>query len=464
MSIKNSGKINKDKATTASAKKTSSTISTRSKTQTSPLKEISLQPKQKPIKTEADAKTKSDTLETFHKSYNPFQRMYTSEKSAHLVFLNDGEHATLGQFNTDPKDPLNRPLQNIEDLIVSPRPLVYDFSQLSAKATAEVADTATTAGGTNNDTPLTPKTQSRVRSVFTPSAFTGTLKTPGGTEMNSKRHAKISLVDSETKKLQEGFILFLSPTKRKRKHPTRENELSIDNEEYDEALEPAKKYARIEAPKVPGRTVENTRDIASFFRLATSEQQKGGKPITVKLGQRRRKEYPGQQTVMGMSAKQAILDFIEAHKTKYDKDILEHLTLLASNAPIDWLHALSFGLSPKKFEPQTKKNLGAAPHWINTYMMVLESLAQYFAKRYPNAVKVTPSFSMLENSDIIKTIDYKVTIVNDNRELTVQSKTIDALTLRDRSNWPSSSDSAHAKRVSDALLTESEPSRRITLH
>ncbi|WP_133129729.1 hypothetical protein [Legionella yabuuchiae] len=78
----------------------------------------------------------------------------------------------------------------------------------------------------------------------------------------------------------------------------------------------------------------------------------------------------------------------------------------------EWLHAYAHSLTPDEVDPQVSENLGAAPKWTNTEMMVLERIAKWFTlKREPGAsVKIKTLFEMLGNSELINVIKFDVSV------------------------------------------------------
>lgn len=146
---------------------------------------------------------------------------------------------------------------------------------------------------------------------------------------------------------------------------------------------------------------------------------KGGNTITVPKKSRGTKKPRGlakqQNQVMLRSAQDAILNYIEKNKHKYTASQLSFLRGLASQ-PFEWLHCFAYCLCPSHFDPQVPENLGAAPEWINTYMMVLEQVAQYFAKLYPSAVNVTSTFIMLNPPNAVNSGNNKTEEFDDNEE------------------------------------------------
>jgi S1-C subfamily serine protease len=134
---------------------------------------------------------------------------------------------------------------------------------------------------------------------------------------------------------------------------------------------------------------------------------------------------PDQNTVMGESARDAYEAFMESMTEELSpkaKEVLKRAVdaplrnAFYSNYRPEWLHAEGFSLTPMSKNPQRKDNLGAAPKWANTEMMVLERLAKWFALNIPGAyVSIKPHFEMLLDSELIKNIKFEVTVKEKNR-------------------------------------------------
>ncbi len=158
---------------------------------------------------------------------------------------------------------------------------------------------------------------------------------------------------------------------------------------------------------------------------------KGGKDYRIEKesilyrdGNRKRK--PDQNTVMGESAKNAYEGFLETMIDRLSDDMKEVMrraieaplrNIFKSNYRPEWLHALGWSLTHKDDNPQNKENLGSAPKWANTEMMVLERIAKFFALYAPEEYHITikPHFEMLLESELIKTINFEVTIEDKDR-------------------------------------------------
>lgn len=127
--------------------------------------------------------------------------------------------------------------------------------------------------------------------------------------------------------------------------------------------------------------------------------------------------YPSQNQVMSRkSATEEIAIFLKEHQDILTEDFIKILkrsinASMGCNFRMEWLHAISFCLSSLGSNPQHSSNLGAAPKWANTEMMMLELLAKWFALNNPDVIiSIKPLFEMLLNSAIIKRIFFEVEI------------------------------------------------------
>jgi hypothetical protein len=141
---------------------------------------------------------------------------------------------------------------------------------------------------------------------------------------------------------------------------------------------------------------------------------------------------PDQNTVMGQSAVNAYADFLEGYSDVLRDDVRKLMSESVS-APLrdqfysckrtEWLHLYGFGLTPKDYSPQVEENLGAAPKWANTEMMVAEYIVQWIAQHVHKnkiagvEIDITPVFEMILNTEIVKHIDYKTKTSFNNRSI-----------------------------------------------
>lgn len=129
---------------------------------------------------------------------------------------------------------------------------------------------------------------------------------------------------------------------------------------------------------------------------------------------------PDQNTVMGESAVNAYEAFLRDYEDELSPG-MKKILAEAVHAPLhnmfhgqrrpEWLHAYGFSLTPKDRNPQRADNLGAAPKWANTEMMVLERIAKWFALNQPHVfIAIKPNFEMLLDSELIKKVHFEVTL------------------------------------------------------
>lgn len=131
------------------------------------------------------------------------------------------------------------------------------------------------------------------------------------------------------------------------------------------------------------------------------------------------KRNPDQNTVMGESARD---HFENTHSMMHDvlSRELSNLMVQCYTAWLghkrrpEWLHGYGYGLTPLSQNPQTKDNLGAAPAWVNTMMMVLERVAKQFAMLNDSddkyQIKIHPLFIMFLDTEIIDRLLFHVEI------------------------------------------------------
>jgi len=332
---------------------------------------------------------------------NRYKRMHEAKKAAHvLVTEHENGSATCSQF-TPENSRLFRPA-----IISSP----------SRNNITSTRDAFRTPHGRNNK-------------------FNLDVNTPNGTVLVSNRSMTIKTKkENEDTSVVQQTLFFLSP--------------------------PRVRQTQTTTPETSD-SVPNPRKRKINLISSTNANTKGGRETVLLLSKRRRRLAPPQNQVMGKTAKEALIDCIEANKDRYEDHILKLLNSLV-NESFEWLHCLAFSLCPRSINPQRASNLASGPKWINTYMMILESVAYHFARQYPGSVRVTPTFTMLPNSKIVDEITYIVSILRDEREVTV-SNTIKALRLQDASSWPSASDVDQTIRVIDVLLNEEPASEELML-
>lgn len=179
-----------------------------------------------------------------------------------------------------------------------------------------------------------------------------------------------------------------------------------------------------------------------------------------------------QNSLMGMSAKEAYEEFFKAMEPFLSPEIIPILRR-AFSADIkktpenqfrpEWLHARGFSLTPLTDNPQLASNLGAAGKWVNTEMMVLERVAKWFALKKKSSTRITikPLFDMLGESELIDMIEFEVSI--EFKQRIVQLKqSLDP--LKERPVFRKASDVAQAAGVCHSLLHDSPPLSVETVH
>ena len=157
-----------------------------------------------------------------------------------------------------------------------------------------------------------------------------------------------------------------------------------------------------------------------------TEEVRGGRVVVKNQDVPVREEQtrkPDQNTVMGGSAIDAYKDFENQYKHELSKEMKEKFHKAEKARPNyrgghpntqvrpEWLHAKGYSLTPLDEDPQKKSNLGAAPKWVNSKMMIPERTAKWHAINRPNSKStVDAQFQMLVDSDIIKKGHFEVTV------------------------------------------------------
>ena len=188
------------------------------------------------------------------------------------------------------------------------------------------------------------------------------------------------------------------------------------------------------------------------------------------------KRRPDQNGVMGQSATEALEDFFTENQELLTPE-LQNKMLQSIHADLknrkqrptrdEWLHGIAHSLAPvdftKKtatkesdvFEPQSSENLGAAPAYTNTQMMVLERLAKWFKVIFEeSSVSINFVFDMLGSSDIINHILYSVIVELDDGKIELEHA-IDPF-VKSQIYWDRS-DAAQTVAVALALLKNISP-------
>ncbi len=262
--------------------------------------------------------------------------------------------------------------------------------------------------------------------------------TPKGTHVESHRSIDFTVADEHTP--QKTTLFFFSP----QRSPDAAEFYHRKRISKDESV-PQKRYLGFDEEDDKKDSEKETLESEDIPPI------KGGQSLTVKPCKRRRSSLPNQAQVMGETAREAYADFLAKNEGKYDEAVLTILQDFLENYSLEFLHCFAFKLCPRAMNPQTKENLGAGPKWINTLMMVLEALADYYARQPGVTTQIWPQFRMLPESDIIEEVAYQGSVSRGNKTVTF-SQTVKALEGPCRENWPSSTDSYLAQKAVDLML------------
>lgn len=280
--------------------------------------------------------------------------------------------------------------------------------------------------------------------------------TPNGTEMVTRRHVGF-IEGGEGGRRKELF--FTSPQR-----PSNAGEKlhkrfgDIPESSSTSTSSSSSSSSSTSHKREPGEIAKANR--ADAIARNSQAQTKGGIATKIELCKRKRSDFSGAKTIMGFTAKEALRAEIDNKKNIWDKNKIELMKSLLEFS-MEHLHCLAFSLSPEEYNPQTPDNLGVAGSWINTQMMVLETVAKHFAKQLTGAheaVIITSKFDMMPNSPLIDKIYYQVLLKAKDKQLII-TNTITAQALPDSSNWPSHTDASHVEIVANALLNSTAPSR-----
>jgi len=173
---------------------------------------------------------------------------------------------------------------------------------------------------------------------------------------------------------------------------------------------------------------------------------------------------PSQNEVMGESAKIAYENFLSAMTDELTADMRGRLQrsidaplrqLFYSNYRPEWLHREGFGLTPMHKDPQVEDNLGAAPKWTNTEMMILERIVKWFALNAPETYsEIKCKFEMLLDSELIEKINFQVTVHERDKFVKLMQE-IDP--FKKHHIFRKASDLAQATAITHSLLKENKP-------
>lgn len=169
---------------------------------------------------------------------------------------------------------------------------------------------------------------------------------------------------------------------------------------------------------------------------------------------------PDQNTVMEESARDAYENFFDSMSEELHPELKKRLQrsfkanikagLFENSHRPEWLHAYGWSLMPMDKNPQTKSNLGAAPKWANTQMMILERIIKWFALNSPESLlSIKPKFEMLLDSELIQHIDFEVKLQIKERYVLLMQKIDPFLSFP---LFPKASDIAQGTAITHHLL------------
>lgn len=138
-----------------------------------------------------------------------------------------------------------------------------------------------------------------------------------------------------------------------------------------------------------------------------------------------------QNQVMGnQSARDAVEAFHHEHEDVMHPDLAKVMQS-SHEAPLrdawnsqkrpEWLHISAHSLMPESEDPQMPENLGAAPKWTNSRMMVPERTVKWYAFNRPDSeAKLEGDFTMLHGTDIAADIQFDVTLTEGDKTIKMQ--------------------------------------------
>ena len=146
-----------------------------------------------------------------------------------------------------------------------------------------------------------------------------------------------------------------------------------------------------------------------------------------------KKNRRSQKKVMKCSANDELDAFSKENHEQLSPDSKNHISAGLKHNEMEWLHRSAYSLTPLTNNPQRASNLGAASKDDNTRMMVIEKFAHFFSQFDDVDVTINPRFILFNNSDVIKSIHYKLTLRYEGRTLTVTQNT-ECFSLHPRSH------------------------------
>lgn len=181
-----------------------------------------------------------------------------------------------------------------------------------------------------------------------------------------------------------------------------------------------------------------------------------------------RDNLQNQFDTMGYSARKAYWDLLRSRPSTLDyktRSVL--LNALNAHSPYriprsfrdfmfpEWCHALTKTFHSQQISPQRRNNLGAAPFWMNSQMMVIEVALKWFAKTYTDAnILLRTYFNMLNDTDVVKDGEMKASISRGDKKVSV-SQTLNPLQVFP--SYPQATDGAITAFVINHLLHGKQP-------
>lgn len=137
--------------------------------------------------------------------------------------------------------------------------------------------------------------------------------------------------------------------------------------------------------------------------------------------------------IMGGSATEAYISFHEQYGDtlpfSYNRMALKSIlagnpynlkSSLHSFKRPEWCHALAKSFHPENRNPQIKDNIGAAPFWMNSQMMIIEESLRWHARTYPNAkITLKSTFNIFPNTHVVASGKMKAKVRTDFIEICV---------------------------------------------
>lgn len=352
---------------------------------------------------------------------NEYYRLYENNKAASVVVLNDGDKVTLGQYPSE--HAMVRPVVMTEE---EKENIVDDYL-------------------TSNNLQVTPTKRKRQLVA----------KTPGGTKIEFTRNIPFSVKNGNDENITGSLLLgspqrpAMAPGTIPRVHQIRSH---WSSEEQREIIDPLRegspvccKKLKIQEDRQESPTVKGVGFMAVDPNAHT-------------------KRSPSQQTALGGSAREHMIDalnYLADNRLKCEKEYQKYYPImldLLEKYGLEILHAYGHSLCPAEFEPQTAANLGVAPRWINTLMMVLERVAKKVALNSDFEVKMNTEFKMLGKTEIIESVKQEIKIMNDEKEITF-SREVESIQYPSRESHSSITDAHLVSVVVENMLENKEPAQ-----